>query len=192
VLARYLARHGLADGPAFTLATRAGVRQVVLEDDSQISVCLGPVAVQGPGRAVVGGQPCPGLRVSVGNPHLACLVDRPPAAFDFTRPPQLDGGEFPGGANVELAQVTAPGTLAMRVYERGSGETRSCGTGAVAAAAAAAHAEGADREAWRVSVPGGVLGVRLAGGVGWLTGPAVIVAEGELDPGWLAAAATGD
>jgi diaminopimelate epimerase len=72
----------------------------------------------------------------------------------------------------------------MRVHERGSGETRSCGTGAVAAAAAAAH--GSDGT-WAVRVPGGDLAVTLEAGRAWLTGPAVIVAEGELDPAWLAA-----
>ncbi len=68
----------------------------------------------------------------------------------------------------------------MRVHERGSGETRSCGTGAVAAAAAAASGSGDG--VWEVSVPGGGLTVTLAAGHAWLTGPAVIVAEGELDP----------
>ena len=85
--------------------------------------------------------------------------------------------------NVELVQVTGPASVAMRVHERGSGETRSCGTGAVAAAAAAAT--GSDGT-WDVRVPGGDLKVTLEGGRAWLTGPAVIVAEGELDPSWLA------
>jgi diaminopimelate epimerase len=75
----------------------------------------------------------------------------------------------------------------MRVYERGSGETRSCGTGAVAAAAAANGSVNGDG-AWAIGVPGGDLTVTLEAGRAWLTGPAVIVAEGELDPSWLAAA----
>jgi len=69
----------------------------------------------------------------------------------------------------------------MRVYERGSGETRSCGTGAVAAAAS-----GGGDGTWEVRVPGGGLTVTLDAGRAWLTGPAVIVAEGDLDPAWLA------
>jgi diaminopimelate epimerase len=200
VFARYLARHGLVAGPEFTVATRSGPRRVRLGPDGDVTADMGTVAVLGPGSAVVAGQAYPGLRVSVGNPHLACLVEDPLAAFDLSRPPGLDPGEFPEGGNVELVRVTGARSVAMRVHERGSGETRSCGTGAVAAAAAAAAtANGHGGNAWEsgtakphswddweVTVPGGTLGVTLDAGGAWLTGPAVIVAEGELDPSWLA------
>ncbi len=189
VFARYLAGHGLVTGPSFTIATRGGSRRIRLAADGGVAAELGPARVLGPGRAVVGGEICPGLRISVGNPHLACLVDGPLAGYDLTRPPELDLALFPAGGNIELVRVTGPGAAQMRVYERGSGETRSCGTGAVAAAAAAAHAAGLGRGSWQVTVPGGLLGVELAVTESWLTGPAVIVAEGELDPGWLAVAA---
>ena len=182
VFARYLVRHGLADGPEFTVATRSGPRLIRMCTDGGVSVGMGAVAVLGPGSAVIDGQTYPGLRVSVGNPHLACLVEGPLAAFGLSRPPGLDPGQFPEGGNVELVQVTGPASVAMRVHERGSGETRSCGTGAVAAAAAAAN--GSDGT-WDVRVPGGDLKVTLEAGRGWLTGPAVIVAEGELDSSWL-------
>ena len=191
VFARYLAQRGLVTGPAFTVATRSGFRRVRLEEDGDVTAEMGAVTLLGPGRAVVGGPgglACEGLRVSVGNPHLACLVDAPLAGFDLTGPPLLDPAQFPEGGNVELVRVTGPGTAEMRVHERGSGETRSCGTGAVAAAAAAAAAAGQDQGSWQVSVPGGQLTVTLAAGAGWLRGPAVIVAEGELDGAWLATA----
>jgi diaminopimelate epimerase len=194
VFARYLADHGLATRPAFTVATRSGFRRVRFEDDGNITAEMGAVTVLGPGRVVVGGPggvTCEGLRISVGNPHLACLVDAALAGFDLTRPPQLDPAQFPHGGNVELVRVTGPGAAEMRVHERGSGETRSCGTGAVAAAAAAATAAGQDRGSWQVSVPGGQLTVALEPGAAWLGGPAVIVAEGELDDAWLAAATVG-
>jgi diaminopimelate epimerase len=189
VFARYLAGRGLATGPAFTVATRCGPRQVSLHDDGSVTAEMGGVTVLGPGRAVVGGVTCDGLHVSVGNPHLACLVDAPLARFDLTGPPpQLDPAQFPQGGNVELVRVTGPGQAQMRVYERGSGETRSCGTGAVAAAAAAATAAGQDHGRWQISVPGGRLTVTLDPGAAWLTGPAVIVAEGDLTDAWLATA----
>jgi diaminopimelate epimerase len=184
VFARYLVRQGLAQGPEFTVATRSGPRRIRLGADGGVTADMGAVAVLGPGHAVIAGQAYPGLRVSVGNPHLACLVDGPLASFDLSRAPGLDPGLFPEGGNVELVRVTGPASMAMRVHERGSGETRSCGTGAVAAAAAAAA--GSDGT-WDVRVPGGDLKVTLEAGRAWLTGPAVIVAEGELDPSWLTA-----
>jgi diaminopimelate epimerase len=188
VFARYLARHGLVTGQEFTVATRSGPRRVRLGPDGDVTADMGAVAVLGPSSAVVAGRAYPGLRVSVGNPHLACLVEDPLAAFDLSRPPGLDPGEFPEGGNVELVRVTGARSVAMRVHERGSGETRSCGTGAVAAAAAAAAmANGHGGNTWQVTVPGGALAVTLEAGAAWLTGPAVIVAEGELDHAWLAA-----
>jgi diaminopimelate epimerase len=191
VFARYLAGRGLAAGPAFTVATRSGFRRVRLEEDGNVTAEMGAVAVLGPGRAVIGGPgglACEGLRVSVGNPHLACLVEAPLAGLDLTRPPELDPAQFPGGGNVELVRVTGPGTVEMRVHERGSGATMSCGSGAVAAAVAAAAAAGQGQGSWQVSVPGGQLTVVLDSGTSWLRGPAVIVAEGELDDAWLAVA----
>jgi diaminopimelate epimerase len=187
VFARFLLEHGMAEGPAFTVATRAGLRRVRVEPGGSITADMGPVRVLGPGRAVSGGIVLDGLRISVGNPHLACLVDAPLDKFDLSAPPELEPGPFPAGANVELVELAGPGALAMRVHERGSGETRSCGTGAVAAVAAAVAAVGGGTS-WQVHVPGGELTVTLDGSTSWLTGPAVIVAEGELDPGWLAAA----
>src|SRR5215831_11816790 len=187
VFARYLVRHGLAEGPEFTVATRSGPRLVRMCTGGGVTVDMGAVAVLGPGSAVIAGQAYPGLRVLVGNPHLACVVDGPLSSFDLSHAPGLDPGQFPEGGNVELVQVTGTASVAMRVHERGSGETRSCGTGAVAAvAAAAASANGDGGNTWQVTVPGGRLDVTLEAGGAWLTGPAVIVAEGELDPSWLA------
>jgi diaminopimelate epimerase len=72
VFARYLTEHGLAAGPAFTVATRSGPRRVRLEDDGAITVEVGGVTVLGPGRAVVGGVACEGLRISVGKSRGTC------------------------------------------------------------------------------------------------------------------------
>jgi diaminopimelate epimerase len=194
VFVRYLAGHGLTEGQEFTVATRSGPRQVRLDEPGsggRITASMGRVEALGPGSAVIGGQSYEGLRFSVGNPHLVCLVDAPLSSFDLSRPPSLDPGQFPEGGNVELVQLTGPRSVAMRVYERGSGETRSCGTGAVAAAAAAAAAAptetGQEWDPWSVTVPGGELTVTLDADRAWLAGPAVIVAEGDLDPAWLAA-----
>ncbi len=201
VFARYLLRHGLAAGPHFTVATRAGLRQVREEASGEITVDMGAPVVRGRSAAVIGCRRYEGLEVSLGNPHLACVVDVPVGDIDLSAPPVVDHARFPDGANVEVVRVRGDGDLEMRVYERGSGVTLSCGTGAVAAAVAAQAAvaartavtsgAGAGRarpdRSWAVQVPGGGLVVTLSETTSLLTGPAVIVAEGVLDEAWLAA-----
>lgn len=185
VFTRYLIEHGLAHGPEFAIETRGGTRLVRAEPGGQFTVDMGPATVLGTGRASVGGAGCEGLRISVGNPHLACVVDAPLDGYDFSAPPVLDAAAFPDGANVELVRLTGERSAQMRVYERGSGLTRSCGTGAVAAAVAAAEAIGERGGTWAIRVPGGDLTVTLDRETALLTGPAVIVAEGQLTPSWL-------
>jgi len=201
VFARYLLDHGLVRDLAFTVGTRSGPRRVRAEPDGSITAEMGVPAILGTGRAVIGGLEYTGLRVSLGNPHLAVLASTPVAGFDLSAAPLLDPAEFPRGANVEVVRVTGHRQAEMRVYERGSGPTRSCGTGAVAAAVAAAIASAGPGAGlgpaavpetasgtWTVDVPGGRLAVTLIGTASLLTGPAVIVAEGELDDGWLSGA----
>lgn len=189
VFARYLIDRGLADGPEIDIGTRAGVRTVRCEAGGLFSVDMGPATITGKGSAEIGGHRLGGLAISVGNPHLACVVDQPVADFDLSRRPRVDAAEFPSGVNVEVVRLIGDHAIEMRVHERGSGETLSCGTGAVAAAAAAAEATGSwpgsGAERWEVQVPGGTLAVALNAGGSVLTGPAVIVAEGEIDRGWL-------
>jgi diaminopimelate epimerase len=218
VFARYLLDHGLAEGPELALATRAGLRLVRAEAGGEFTVDMGAPVVGGRGTAVIGSHGYGGLAVSLGNPHLACVVDRPVAEFDLTAAPAVDHGQFPDGVNVEVVRLLGERRLEMRVHERGSGETLSCGTGAVAAAVAAAvasaagaggaalgaaqaDADGASNGQahrsdgngpadpvgeWTVEVAGGTLTVTLVPTTSLLTGPAVIVAEGELNESWLA------
>lgn len=189
VFARYLIDRGLAAGPEVAIGTRAGVRTVRREADGQFSVDMGPAAVTGKGSAQIAGQSYQGLAVDVGNPHLACVVSQPVAGFDLSVPPLVDAAEFPDGVNVEVVRLAGGLSVEMRVHERGSGETRSCGTGAVAAAVAAATATGrwpgSGSDRWLVAVPGGTLTITPSEVASVLTGPAVIVAEGETEPGWL-------
>ena len=108
-------------------------------------------------------------------------------ALDLTRPPSVDPQLFPTGVNVELINVVQPGAhIRLRVHERGVGETRSCGTGACAAAWAALVEAGGHEGTVQVDVPGGRLSVRFADGTSVLTGPAVIVSAGVLCAEWLA------
>jgi diaminopimelate epimerase len=190
VFARYLIDHGLAAGPELPIATRSGIRLVWQVAGGAFCVDMGPATPRGTGWAMVGGRRCEGLAVCVGNPHLACLVSEPVAGFDLSAPPTVDSAQFPDGVNVELVRVIGERSVEMRVHERGSGETLSCGTGAVAAAAAAATAAGHWPEhapdPWTVDLPGGRLNVTVSITASLLTGPAVIVAEGDVDEAWLA------
>ena len=109
VFARYLLnQHDLAAGPRIAVATRAGVKQVQLAAGGEFTVDMGAVEILGPGSALlVGGQACEGLAISVGNPHLACLVDAPVASFDLSSPPVLDQRQFPGGGkSVEVVPAS--------------------------------------------------------------------------------------
>jgi diaminopimelate epimerase len=130
----------------------------------------------------------------MGNPHLVCLLDEPVAGVDLTTLPPVDPAMFPDGVNVEVVNVrpageAAPGAdvhVVMRVYERGVGETRSCGTGACAAAYAALVAAGRSTGTVAVDVPGGRLSVGFDGRTTVLSGPAVVVGAGTLTAEWLA------
>jgi diaminopimelate epimerase len=148
---------------------------------------MGPAREFGVGKAEVGGRTFAGVAVSMGNPHLACLTDVDVDALDLRGTPEFDPSLFPDGVNVELVNVLSPGAhVRLRVVERGVGETRSCGTGACAAGYAALTAAGLAEGTVLVDVPGGRLSVAVTPGTTVLTGPAVLVAAGELCQEWLA------
>ena len=121
----------------------------------------------------------------MGNPHAVAFVDDLADAGPLLDEPTYDAGVYPEGVNVEFVVRRGSGRVAMRVHERGSGETRSCGTGACAVAVASAMADragdGTGRgSAYDVDLPGGRLRIE------WteddrilMTGPAVLVAEGN-------------
>ena len=169
------------------VGTRGGPRRVGVTADGAYWVDMGPARQFGAGKAEVFGQSFPGLAVSMGNPHLACLTDADIDALDLSGTPSFDADLFPEGVNVELVNVLeAAAHIRLRVVERGVGETRSCGTGACAAGYAALVAEGRTEGTVLVDVPGGRLSVQVTPGTTVLTGPAVIVSAGALCPEWLA------
>jgi diaminopimelate epimerase len=191
VFVRYLIEAGLAAGPDVPVGTRAGIRTVRAEADGQFTVDMGAVAVLGEGAVEAGGQLLAGLAIAVGNPHMACVVDQPLEEIDLSTPRALGSPVAADGVNIEVVRVVGTREIALRVHERGSGLTLSCGTGAVAAAAAAAWSAGERpgqwrAEPWTVHVPGGTLAVALGATASVLTGPAEIVARGRLENGWLA------
>ncbi len=178
VFARYLVESGYATGPELAIATRDGVKHVTATGDG-FTVDMGTPALDPPP-----GVPDGATFVSMGNPHLVCFAESVADAPVTTEGPRL-AALLDGGANVEYAVVAGPARLAMRVWERGVGETHSCGTGACAVLVAAATTGRAGRAA-DVEVPGGVLHVDwTGGGTVLLTGPAVLVADGEIRDAWL-------
>ena len=197
VFARYLIENGLATlepGDTLAIGTRAGVRDVQ-RNLSGFQVDLGRWRLAG-GEPLVRAKNLavarPGLGINMGNPHVVVAVasEEELDSADLSFIPQLDP-EAPDGANVEFVLPADPmvkdgvGYIRMRVHERGSGETLSCGTGAAAAALAVRHWAGAGApNQWKVEVPGGTVGVRMFptedGEHVSLSGPADLVFEGEL------------
>ena len=180
VFAMFLQSEGLVTADEFVIATRGGLRQVVVAD--QISVDMG-VPESRPDEVLVevGERRWAGEAVFIPNPHAVVFVDDLEIAL--TEAPAVRSTAFPEGQNVEFVSVIEPGRhVRMRVHERGVGETLSCGTGICAVADRVLAAAGIEGEAdVRVDVPGGSLTVtRTSSGSLVLTGPAVLVADGTL------------
>lgn len=194
VFAHYLQRAGLVEEGDLTVATRGGPKRVHLAKNGDITVSMGQALLPEASVTVsVDGRSWPARNVNMGNPHAVAFVDDLDHAGDlFTAPPFTPEAVYPEGVNVEFVVDRGPRHVGMRVHERGSGETRSCGTGACAVAVAAARRDGADPAVtglpvtYRVDLPGGTLVItEHPDGAVEMTGPAVIVAEGVIDPAWL-------
>ncbi|WP_405388231.1 diaminopimelate epimerase [Streptomyces sp. NBC_01102] len=194
VFAHHLQRAGLVEEGDLAVATRGGVKRVHIAKDGAITVSMGRAALPAGGVTVtVDGRSWDARNVNMGNPHAVAFVEDLAHAGDLRSAPVF-GPEsvYPDGVNIEFVVDRGPRHVAMRVHERGSGETRSCGTGACAVAVAAARRDGVDPAetgspaTYTVDLPGGTLVITEYpdGGVD-MTGPAVIVAEGLIDPGLL-------
>jgi diaminopimelate epimerase len=180
VLGRFLAGHADVDPRnPLPIATRAGVK-VLTFDGNLITVDMGAPEVLGSTTITVGERSFEARHVSMGNPHAVVFVDDLAEAGSLLEAPGHDAATYPDGVNVEFVARRGERHVAMRVHERGSGETRSCGTGACAVMVAAALADEAERGTpYTVDLPGGTLEIT------WteddrvlLTGPAVLTAEG--------------
>ena len=182
----------LAEGESVPIGTRGGVHEVTRDAADRFTVDLGPYVVLD-SEATVSARNLhvarPGLPVGVGNPHVVVALadDGELEELDLSEAPDVQPAP-PEGANVEFVVPDDPlivhgiGRIRMRVHERGSGETLSCGTGVAAAALAFRFwaGEGAPDE-WHVEVPGGELGITVAEDRVLLSGPAELVYTGSLE-----------
>lgn len=190
--AHVLVAEGLigGDNPEFPLqvgvGTRGGRKVVTIHSADQtkaeVSVDMGAPEVLGLSTAALGSYKVAGLGVDLGNPHLAAVIPNltPEALAELPVGDDVvwDEGFFPAGVNVEVLTPLTDGAVHMRVHERGVGETRSCGTGTVAAAVAALADAGQEFGTVNVHVPGGVVQVDIAERGATLSGPSEIVARG--------------
>lgn len=196
VFAKYLVETGRAsiDDAPLRVGTRAGTKTLT-RSDLGFEVDLGrfivdeaDVVVRARGLDVAR----PGIGIDVGNPHVVVALGTEDelARLDLTVEPILAPAPA-HGANVEFVVPSDPlvregvGSIRMRVFERGVGETLSCGTGVAASALAVRHWAGpAAPNSWTVEVPGGTLGVRVIdaadGAHVLLSGPATLVYSGEV------------
>jgi diaminopimelate epimerase len=193
VFVHYLLNTGLAtldDVGEIPIGTRNGVLTVT-RSDLGYEVDLGAFRIES-GEPLVRAKGLPVARpaqgIDVGNPHVVVAIagDAELDGLDLTVQPIIQP-EPALGANVEFVVPADPlvhdgvGHIRMRVFERGVGETLSCGTGVAAAALAVREWAGvAAPDHWRVEVPGGVLGVRMVDGRVLLSGPASLVFSGEV------------
>jgi diaminopimelate epimerase len=193
VFGRHLAEAGLVDpSRPVPVATRDGVKVLTYAGDD-ITVDMGTPRILDETKVGVTVEGThltwPARHVDMGNPHAVAFLDEG-EDLDAVGPlhdqPTYDHEVYPRGVNIEFVVRRGPAHVAMRVHERGSGETRSCGTGACAVMVAAAlgdqPAGGVRDRDYRVDLPGGTLHIT------WtsddrieMTGPAVIVAEGTAD-----------
>jgi diaminopimelate epimerase len=197
-LALFARSEGLSGSQEIPVATRAGLKTVALLGGNRIRVDMGapvfatdriPVDVDGDplhAKLEVEDEVVEVACLSMGNPHAVVFVDDPPNAPVSILGPRLENhSAFPNKANVEFAHVASPRRIEMRVWERGSGETLACGTGACAVAVASRLLAGAD-ERMSVALPGGELEIEWSGSLEdeqpvLMTGPAVKSFEGEID-----------
>lgn len=193
-IGKYVYEKGLTDKKTVTLETLSGIKELQLttkktadgsrEEVTEVTVDMGsPVIGETALEIEAGGTFYTGTVVSMGNPHLVIFVD------DITQidlpavGPLLENHPlFPNRTNVEFVQILSPDEVRMRVWERGSGITQACGTGACATAVAC-MLHGKTGQTTKVVMDGGPLTIRWDEGSGkvYMTGGAAKVFEGELE-----------
>jgi diaminopimelate epimerase len=184
VMARYLVARGHLPEGIFAINTRAGIKHLRVPLEGDISVNMGQVTDEMEEIEVThNGKKWSGLNISVGNPHAVVFLDNLEEVGSLASAPVVSPhSSYPEGVNVEFVQILANNEARMRVHERGSGETRSCGTGTCAVALAATlHTRGKLPSRWTIYPPGGRLIVDIDGhSNATLIGPAELIADHDI------------
>ena len=184
VMARYLVARGHQNEGLFPILTRDGAKYLRVPADGDISVNMGQVTDEGDIVTVRANEREYSARhISIGNPHAVAFLEDLDTVGSLAVAPEVSpAAVYPEGVNVEFVEVESSDTLIMRVHERGSGETRSCGTGTCAVALAATiHTRGHLPARWIIKPPGGTLIVDVDGhSNATLTGPAVLIADHDI------------
>lgn len=184
VMARYLVANGHQGEGLFPIQTRDGAKFLRVPANGDISVNMGQVNDEEDIVSVaVNDHTYSARHISVGNPHAVAFLDDLEQLGSLGQAPVVTPTSiYPEGVNVEFVEIESPDTVIMRVHERGSGETRSCGTGTCAVALAATiHTRGHLPARWIIKPPGGTLIVDIDGhSNATLTGPAVLVKDYDL------------
>ena len=188
-VAKYVYERGLTTKTTISLLTRAGIKMLYLDVDENnkvrsVSVDLMEPVLEDPTQFLVDGEPLPdGVFVSIGNPNYVVFVDDIDALELATVGPELEfHSRFPQRCNIEFAQIIGPNEIRMRVWERGSGITMACGTGACATLVAAALMGRTARKA-TIVMDGGNLEIewRESDNHIYMRGPATEVFEGDIE-----------
>ncbi len=192
--ARFVHEKQLSQSTVLNVGTASGNITLYLEDNNQVRVNMGlaqfnpadiplDVAAQQPSYNVdIDGQTLQFMSVSMGNPHAVLKVDAVATADVARIGPLLESHPlFPQRVNVGFMAIKSSNQIDLRVFERGSGETLACGTGACAAVVCGRQQGWLDEKV-SVSLPGGQLGIQWQGDNHpvWMTGPAEFVFEGEI------------
>jgi diaminopimelate epimerase len=184
VMAKYLVTRDIQPEGIFAIDTRAGIKHLRVPRDGDISVNMGHVTDEMEEiEATNNGRTWSGFNINVGNPHAVVFVDSMDDIGSLAEAPKVSpASSYPEGVNVEFVEILPNFEAKMRVHERGSGETRSCGTGTCAVALAATlKTNGKLPSRWTIYPPGGRLIVDIDGhSNATLTGPAVILEDHDL------------
>lgn len=181
VMARYLVERGHQPEGIFAIDTRDGLKHLRVPLTDDISVNMGKIYDEGEMiSATANGVTYQGFHINVGNPHAVVFTeDLSKLGSLESAPTVLPEDSYPEGVNVEFVEILAGHEAKMRVHERGSGETRSCGTGTCAVALAATLQLREPLPArWVIYPPGGRLVVDIdPHSNATLTGPALLVKD---------------